>query len=169
MVSYSENALATFDNMLGSLLNVVAKAKAAGMGDAILEAKLAEDMFPLESQFRVAINQLNLALQRVFGMEEALDEEAYSTLDEIHTRLSAVRERLAVARNAGSTEAGTPVDFTLPNGMRFVMTAEEYIRDWTMPNFYFHSTMAYALLRHNGLAIGKADFLPHMVRYAQPG
>ena len=102
-------------------------------------------------------------------MEEALDEEAYSTLDEVHTRLSAVRERLAVARNSGSTEARTPVDFTLPNGMRFVMMAEEYIRDWTMPNFYFHTTMAYALLRHNGLAIGKADFLPHMVRYAQPG
>lgn len=45
------------------------------------------------------------------------------------------------------------------------MSAEEDMRDWILPNFYFHVTMAYALLRHGGLAVGKMDFLPHMKRH----
>ncbi len=57
------------------------------------------------------------------------------------------------------------VDLTLPNGVRFLMTAEEDIRDWILPNFYFHVTMAYALLRNAGLVVGKMDFIPHMDRY----
>ena len=61
-----------------------------------------------------------------------------------------------------------PVDLTLPNQVRFVMSSEEDIRDWIMPNFYFHATMAYALLRSAGLGVGKMDFLPHMARYSVP-
>ncbi|QZD90788.1 DUF1993 domain-containing protein [Qipengyuania aurantiaca] len=167
-MSYAESAFATFDNMLGSLLNVVGKAMKADMGDAVLETKLAEDMFPLETQFRVAINQLNIALERVFGMKQVLDEEAYASLEEVASKLQEMKGKLATVRESGTTGPDGEIDFTLPNGMRFVMSAEEYIRDWTMPNFYFHTTMAYALLRHNGLAIGKADFVPHMVRYARP-
>jgi len=60
------------------------------------------------------------------------------------------------------------VDLTLPNGVRFLMSLEEDIQDWIMPNFYFHVTMAYALLRNAGLAVGKMDFLPHMDRHKVP-
>jgi hypothetical protein len=45
------------------------------------------------------------------------------------------------------------------------MSSEEDIRDWIMPNLYFHVTMVYALLRNAGLAIGKMDFMPHMARH----
>ena len=62
-------------------------------------------------------------------------------------------------------DPGEVVDLTLPNGTRFLMSAEEDIRDWITPNFYFHVTMAYALLRNAGLAVGKMDFLPHMDRH----
>ena len=48
------------------------------------------------------------------------------------------------------------------------MSSEEDIRDWITPNFYFHVTMAYALLRIAGLAVGKMDFLKHMDRYKSP-
>jgi hypothetical protein len=51
--------------------------------------------------------------------------------------------------------------------MRFVMTAAQYMRDWILPNFYFHATTAYALLRQSGLPLGKIDFLAHMMRYAR--
>ena len=54
------------------------------------------------------------------------------------------------------------------NGVRFVMSSEDDIQDWIMPNFYFHIAMAYALLRNAGLAIGKMDFLPHMERHKVP-
>ena len=166
-MDYADNALATFDNMIGTLQHLVRKAQDAGMGDEVLAVKLAEDMFPLETQFRVAINQLILALGRVYGLDMPLDEQPYTSLDEVGRQLSRVRDRLAQAREAGSASADTPVDFSLPNNMRFVMSSEEYLRDWTMPNFYFHTTMAYALLRHDGLEIGKADFVSHMLRYAK--
>ena len=54
----------------------------------------------------------------------------------------------------------------LPNGMEFTLTAEEYIRDYSLPNFQFHLVTAYAILRSEGLEIGKADFLGHMFKYA---
>lgn len=69
---------------------------------------------------------------------------------------------------AGWAEADETVDLTLPNGVRFVMSAEADIRDWIMPNFYFHVTMAYALLRKAGVPLGKMDFLPHMKRHSRP-
>lgn len=166
-MTYSRSACATFDNMFGTLQNLVAKAQAAGMGDDVLEAKLAEDMFPLESQFRVAINQVATALNRLCGSEIGLDEEAYISFAQIAERLTAIRAQIAGAGEEDWPAHDTEVDFTLPNGMRFVMTANEYIRDWTLPNFYFHTSLAYGLLRAHGLSIGKADFIPHMLKYAK--
>lgn len=165
-MDYRDNACATFANMLATLDQLVAKAQDAGLGDQVLAAKLAEDMFPLETQFRIAVNQVILGLIRVTGSEIPLDETAYASLTEVRERLGAIRARVEEAAKAEWLAPDAEVDFTLPNDMRFVMSAEEYVRDWTMPNFYFHTTMAYALLRREGLAIGKIDFLPHMARYA---
>lgn len=166
-MSYSHDACATFVHLLGTLDHLAGKALQAGLGDDVLTAKLADDMFPLEAQFRVAINQVILALTRLTGSELPLDETPYASLAAIRARLSLLRADVDAARQAEWQAADSVVDYTLPNGMRFVMTAAEYIRDWTLPNFYFHATMAYALLRHQGLAIGKADFVPFMLRYAK--
>ena len=57
------------------------------------------------------------------------------------------------------------VDFTLPNGMAFAMQAHEYCRDWATPQFYFHLMAAYAILRAEGLAIGKIDYVGYMMKY----
>ena len=46
------------------------------------------------------------------------------------------------------------------------MQAHEFLRDWTMPNLYFHATTAYGLLRHKGAALGKVDFVGYLMRYA---
>ena len=164
-MSYATAAIATFENMLGTLDGLVEKAQAVGMSDEVLNAKLADDMFPLELQFRVALNQVLLGLQQVGGDTGPLDAETYRSLAEVRERIAAVRARVE-ASNPGQWLAhdGT-VDLTLPNGVRFVMSAHEDIRDWILPNFYFHVTMAYALLRREGLEIGKMDFLPHMARH----
>jgi hypothetical protein len=164
-MSYAIAALATFDNMLGTLDHLVSKAMAAGVSDDLLQAKLAEDMFPLESQFRIAINQTGTALARLTGAEIPTDDDAYTSIAEVRERLKAMRERVAQAKSADWPAADQMVEFTLPNGMAFAMQAHEYLRDWTMPNFYFHTSMVYGLLRANGLEIGKADLIPHMMRY----
>lgn len=154
--------------MLGTLEHLVGKAQEAGLPDNVLAQRLTDDMFPLELQFRVALNQVLLALNQVAGKTVPLEETAYRSLDEVRERIAAVRLQLDQAHPAGWAEADAPVDLTLPNGVRFLMSSEEDIRDWIMPNFYFHVTMAYALLRNAGLGLGKMDFLPHMARHRVP-
>ena len=169
-MSYAHSATATFANMLGTLSLLVGKAQSAGLTDDVLASKLVEDMFPLELQFRVAVNQVLLALNQVGGQNVPLEENPYRSLAEVGERIAAVRERLDQSRPEQWAEADATVELTLPNGVRFSMTAEEDIRDWILPNFYFHVTMAYALLRHAGVVMGKMDFIPHMERHkASPG
>ncbi|WP_449471431.1 DUF1993 family protein [Sphingobium chungangianum] len=164
-MSYALSARMTFDNMLGSLDHLVGKAIDSGMTDDVLAERLTDDMFPLEMQFRVALNQVLLALNQVAGQSVALEVVSYKSLAEVAERIAVVRSLNDRAVPAGWADADTVVDLTLPNGIRFLMSSEEDIRDWIMPNFYFHVTMAYALLRNAGLDIGKMDFLPHMERH----
>ncbi len=151
--------------MLGTLDHLVRKAEDAGMTDGVLDERLAEDMFPLELQFRIALNQVLLALNQVAGQVMPLDEQPYRSFRDIRERVSAVRSLLDKVDIHEWAEANDVVNLTLPNGVRFSMSCEEDIRDWILPNFYFHVTMAYALLRNAGLAVGKMDFLRHMKRH----
>lgn len=157
-----------FADMLGTLDHLVGKAQEIGMPNDVLNVKLTQDMFALELQFRVALNQVLLALNQVGGKTVPLEEVAYRSLTEVRQRIAAVRSHIDKADPEDWASADAVVDLTLPNGVRFVMSSEEDIRDWIMPNFYFHVTMAYALLRNAGLPIGKMDFLPHMTRHRAP-
>lgn len=167
-MSYAHSARTVFVNMLGTLDHLAGKAEEAGMGDNVLAEKLTEDMFPLELQFRVALNQVLLALNQVAGKTIPLEEAPYLSLADVRERIDAVRCRIDQADPTEWADPDAIVDLTLPNGVRFLMTSEEDIQDWIMPNFYFHVTMAYALLRNAGLAVGKMDFLPHMARHKVP-
>lgn len=164
-MSYARFATGTFANMLGTLDHLVGKAEAAGLPDSVLGTKLTEDMFSLELQFRVALNQVLLALNQVGGRDLPLEETPYGSLAEVRERIAAVRTALDGSEVDAWSPEDAVVDLTLPNGVRFVMPADADVRDWIMPNFYFHVTMAYALLRHAGLQIGKLDFIPHMERH----
>lgn len=164
-MTYAQSARMTFANMLGTLDHLVSKAIDAGMTDEVLADKLTDDMFPLELQFRVALNQVVLALNQVGGQALPLEEVAYKSLAEVRQRISTICSLVEQTGPAEWADAGALVDLTLPNGVRFLMSAEEDIRDWILPNFYFHVTMAYALLRNAGLLIGKMDFIPHMARH----
>ncbi len=168
-ISYAADARTLFGDLLDTLDHLAAKAEAAGLGDAILAAKLAEDMFPLELQFRVAANQPLLALNQICGLGLPLDADTYPTLQVVRERIAAIAALVVAAPDDAWPPADAKVDFTLPNGQRFVMTAAEHIRDWILPNLYFHTTMAYAILRHNGLELGKFEFVPQMARYERPG
>jgi len=162
---YADSARTVFLDMLGTLDHLVGKALEAEIADDVLADRLTEDMFPLELQFRVALNQVLLALNQVGRQTVPREESAYRTLAEVRERIIAVRSRVDQAVPQEWEEPDAVIDLTLPNGVRFLMSAEADIRDWIMPNFYFHVTMAYALLRNAGLNIGKMDFLPHMRRY----
>ena len=167
-MSYARFARTSFINMLGTLDHLVGMAVQAKMTDEVLAEKFTEDMFPLELQFRVALNQVLLAINQVAGRAVSLEESTYQSLAQIRDRIAVVRAHVEGATTDQWVQPDVAVDLTLPNGVRFLMTADEDIRDWIMPNFYFHVTMAYALLRRAGLAIGKMDFLQHMASHKLP-
>ena len=75
----------------------------------------------------------------------------------------------AVASDALDVDPATPIAHTLPAGMVFDLTAEQYARDWALPQFYFHVMIAYAILRAQGVDLGKADYVAHMFPYLRPG
>ena len=66
-------------------------------------------------------------------------------------------------------DPSTQIAHALPQGMVFDLTAEQYARDWALPQFFFHVMTAYSILRSQGVELGKADYVAHMFTYLRPG
>lgn len=157
--------LTTYDNMLGSLDGWLAKATDHDDGDALLARKLTDDMFPLSRQIRFACNLPGEAMAGAAGV-------AFSSSDIDDTTLASARERIAATRALIQGWRATPfgaedasVELSLANGMTFDLETESYVRDWALPQFYFHLMTAYAILRVAGVPLGKADYVGFMFRY----
>jgi hypothetical protein len=147
--------------------------------DKLLSLRLAPDMYPLAAQVRFAAFQPQEAVHRLLGQPlpeklEAVRREGWSSGDQPGTFAAAktrIDEALVFLRGVdgeglhGSAER--PLDLTLPDGTIFDMTGATYVRDWVLPQFYFHLVTAYAILRHHGIALGKIDYVPHMFAYAR--
>ena len=133
-------------------------------------ARLAPDMFPLAAQIRFTCTQAVQPLARLGvegGPEFAEDASDFAAMqDQIATTLAFLD---TVHPAALGSDGNREVSFDLPNGMAFDMTAFEYLRDWAQPQFYFHRVAAYAVLRHMGVPLGKADYVGYIARYLRPG
>ena len=75
----------------------------------------------------------------------------------------------AAALNAPDIDPSTPIAHELPQGMIFDLIAEQYVRDWAIPQVYFHVMTPYAILRSQGTESGKIDYATHMFAYLRPG
>lgn len=156
--------LSTYDQMLGSLDGWLAKAEADPRGDALLGEKLADDMFPLARQVRFVCNLPGEAMN-------ATSDVAYGSSDIDDTTLASARERVAGTRalvanwrDVTLKADGAPVVLSLANGMTFDLDTASYARDWALPQFYFHLTSAYAILRAAGVPLGKIDYVGYIAR-----
>ena len=156
----------TAEDMLGTLDGLLAKASGNG-GDALLAEKLAPDMLTLAAQVRIACDQISSALKRTSDSTFALSNDDDATFADARQRIASIRAALKAQAGSSFVAADAPIELALPNGMAFAMRADEYVRDWALAQLYFHVVTAYAILRAKGLAIGKADFLPYMARYAK--
>lgn len=147
--------------------------------NALLSLRLAPDMYPLAAQIRFACFQAMEPLCRLAGQpvpdrfdrirQDGVDagnkpgslQDARACLAETLAALSAIAP---ISVDEGSD---APITLTLPNDLIFDMTGDQYIRDWALPQFHFHLITAYAILRHHGVKLGKADYVPHMFAYAR--
>jgi uncharacterized protein len=122
--------------------------------------RLAADMFPLNRQIFIAADMAKGAAARLAGVEIPKYEDTEVSFEELKARIAktiAFLESTSKADIDGSTEK--PIEIKLGNGQVYNFTGHTYLNGWVLPNFYFHCTTAYNILRHNGVAIGKADFL----------
>jgi uncharacterized protein len=126
---------------------------------ALISARLFPDMFPLSGQVRAACDTAKRSTARVIGLEPPQSEDTDKTFTDLQQRIHdaiGYLESHSAERLAGSEQR--KVEF--PFGSRTVtLTSQQYLTRFALPNFYFHVTTAYDILRHNGIDIGKRDFL----------
>jgi len=139
--------------------------KAAGEGDpvALVEARLVEDMKPLTAQYQFASDSAKNAIARLIGIEPPAMPDTETTFAELQQRCDqtiAFIEGVDPAALAGSEDREVSIKF--PNGMGYRFSGGDYLRRFALPNFFFHATMAYAILRAQGVSLGKPDYLQHL-------
>jgi len=164
-MSIKHQTLPIWNQMLATVDGLLAKAEAHEKGEALLSATLAEDMHPLSTQIRFVCNMPGEAMVRIGGIEFISADDDPTSLADARARIAKTRDAIASWDGHEFVERDAAIELVLPNGMTFDMTAEEYVRDWAIAQFYFHVTTAYAILRKEGLAIGKIDYVPYMLRY----
>jgi hypothetical protein len=120
--------------------------------------RLAPDQFPLSRQVQSACDTCKLAAARLAGKEAPSHPDTEKTIDELRARVRTVVAYLNTLTAADFEGAGTRV-ITNPRWEGKVMSGEDYFLEHSIPNFYFHVNHAYAILRHNGVHLGKRDYL----------
>jgi uncharacterized protein len=129
----------------------------------LLGARLFEDMRPLTAQYQMASDSAKNGMGRLAGVEIPGMPDTESSLAELRQRCDntiAFVQSITVAQMEGSETREVVLKFPSGNGYSF--TGLDYLTRFMLPNFFFHATTAYAILRAQGIAIGKPDFLAHM-------
>jgi uncharacterized protein len=153
-----------FVRLLGNLSKWIDKAEAHAQAkkfdpSVYLAARLAPDMLPFTRQVQIACDTAKFAVARLAGVDAPKHEDNEASLADLKARIAktvAFLQSVPAEQIAGTEEKDIHVprrDGTL------VMKGEAYLKHYAHPNFYFHVTTAYALLRHGGVELGKSDYL----------
>jgi len=153
-----------FVRLLGNLTVWLDKAEAhaaAKKFDAgvLLGMRLAPDMLPLKTQIQIACDTAKFCVARLAGVEAPKFDDTEASIAELRDR---IRQTVAYMQSvsAALVDGTEDKDVVIPRrDAPVTMKGEAYLKHYATPNFYFHVTMAYALLRHNGVEIGKMDYL----------
>ncbi|MEJ1966177.1 MAG: DUF1993 domain-containing protein [Gammaproteobacteria bacterium] len=153
----------TLGQLLVMLDKATAYAEAKKFDPAVLiNARLAPDMLPFSKQIQIASDNAKFAAARLGGIEAPKFEDNEKTIDELKAR---VRKTIDYLKSvpAGAFEGGEDRDIkiTVP-GRTIEMKGLTYLQGWALPNVFFHVTTAYAILRHNGVDVGKRDFMGNL-------
>ena len=164
-ITLSTASLPVFTRFLGNLRHILTKAQAdveaRGYDEqALVQYRLSPDMLPFKTQICIACDAAKLCVSRITGLEAPKYENTENTLAELVTRVDNTLAWLKTVP-ANALDGLEAKDITFPVGKTGTrtMSAEDYLKTWALPNMYFHITTAYAILRHNGVVLGKGDYL----------
>ena len=154
-----------FTQMLGGLSDVLAKAAAHATerkieADALLQSRLFPDMFPLVRQVQIACDFAKSVSARLAGAEVPSWEDSETTFDELQARIRRTLEFIGGLDAAGfEGAAGREIVLRPGTPKERRLDGQAYLLAYGLPQFFFHVTTSYALLRHGGIEIGKRDFM----------
>mgnify|MGYP003674306155 FL=1 len=149
---------------LGALSNILRKAEdhctAKGIKPvALLEFRLFPDMLSLIRQVQLSCDFAVRGAARLSGGELPSYPDTETSFEGLQARIAAVQAALAVYDYA-TFDAAAPADVALPvQGKDMTFSAQQFVSTYCLPQFYFHVTTAYCILRHNGVEIGKKDYM----------
>ena len=163
-ITMHDTLVPTANRMLGNLSNFLDKAAAFAEtkkfdATVLLNARLAPDMFTLTRQVQIACDMIKGAAARLSGTEIPKYEDNETTIAELKARIAKTLtfvNGVDAAKFAGSEDRDIVLQ-ARAGELRF--KGLNYLRDYALPNMYFHITTTYAILRHNGVELGKPDFI----------
>lgn len=152
--------LRTLKAMSAILDKAAADAAARKIDPAVLLGfRLAPDMFALARQVQMVTDFAKGTMARLAGVENPKYEDTEKTIDELKARIA---KAIAFVQSfkPEALEGSETRSISLPiGGQTMTFTGQDYLVGFALPNFYFHATAAYSILRHCGVALGKRDFL----------
>jgi hypothetical protein len=154
-----------FVRMLNNLAAMLDKAEAYAKArnfnvEVLMQSRLAPDMFPLYGQINLVTAFAKNAMCRLAGETPPDFPDGDTTLAQMRTRIARALDIVqSVDANALSGAEAREVSFNLGPDTNITLKGGDYLNGFALPNFYFHLTAAYAILRHNGVELGKRDFM----------
>ena len=163
--SMSQAALPVFEINLNALSAILDKAEAFAAAKKIepavlLHSRLSPDMFDLTRQIQVATDGARRGSARLAGVEPPSYEDNETTIAQLKERIAKTVAFLkTLDKSKIDASADREIVFPLGPEKKGHMKGDDYLNHFVLPNFYFHCTAAYAILRHSGVEIGKRDFM----------
>jgi hypothetical protein len=153
-----------FANTLGNLSFLLEKAAKSAANRKIepgvlLASRLAPDMFPLTRQVQIACDLAKNSVARLAAQEPPRFEDTETSIDQLRARIARTIDFLKSVP-VSALEGSETRDIKVPAGERTLeFKGLDYLQRWAIPNVFFHVTTAYDILRHNGVPLGKSDFI----------
>ena len=164
-ISMHSASVPIFVKTLGNLATWLDKAEAHAAArkfdpSVLLAARLAPDMLPLTKQVQIACDSAKFGVARLAGLDAPKFEDTEATIAELKARVAKTIDYIASVP-AAQLDGTETRDVAVPtrNAEPKMFKGEAYLKHFVLPNFFFHAATAYALLRHNGVELGKKDFL----------
>lgn len=163
-VSLHHCSAPVFLQILGALDGILVKAEAHAAArkiapETLLFARLFPDMFHMTRQVQIACDFAMKTMARLSGIEPPSVPDTEKSFDELRARVARAIAYVSAA-DARAVDNASHKDITFPIGANsLTMNGVDYFTRFALPNFYFHATTAYAILRENGVELGKRDFM----------
>lgn len=162
--TFENHALTSIDRGLTNLAAIIAKAEAHCEGkkidqQAFMQARLFPDMLPFPRQIQIAADTAKFAVARLAGVDAPKFDDNEASFGQLLERLAKTQE-FVKSVNAQSLVGSDQKTITIPRrDSSMQMSGGDYLTKFVLPNLYFHMSTAYAILRNNGVDLGKGDFL----------